>query len=207
MTAPPTGLSAETIFALVAFAAATAWSPGPNNFMLASSGATFGLRRTLPHILGVVIGFPVMLFAITLGLGELFRSEPTLRTFISWTGFAVMLGLAARMAIQASGAKTRARALKPLSFLTVALFQWVNPKAWAMSIGVAATYASGTTPWRDALIAALVFVLMGATSATSWAAAGTGLGRILGTGWRLMAFNLTMALLLALSAFVLVLGG
>lgn len=206
MTANVTGLSVETVLALAAFAAATTWSPGPNNFMLASSGATFGLRRTVPHLLGVVVGFPVMLFLLTLGLGELFRTEPALRTVISWLGFAVMLLLALRMAMQARAGTAETRA-KPLSFWTVAAFQWVNPKAWAMCVAVAATFASGISPWLDAVVATLVFTVVGCSSAFSWAVAGTGLGRLLGSGWRLKAFNLVMAALLALSAFVLVMGG
>lgn len=205
MTPPAPGLSLETLLALVAFAAATSWSPGPNNFMLASSGATFGLRRTIPHILGVVVGFPVMLFVLTLGLGEVFRTRPAIETVISWIGCGVMLALAARMALTAGGARRGVASKKPLSFLAVAAFQWVNPKAWAMSVGAAASFASGLTPLRDALVIALVFVLVGGTSASTWAATGNVIGRLLGTGWRLRAFNLTMAGLLALSAVALVL--
>ena len=204
---PLPGLSAETLVALAVFAAATSWSPGPNNFMLAASGATFGLRRTLPHVFGVMLGFPAMLFVLTFGLGELFRDEPTLRTAIAWLGFIVMLYFAYRLARQSGGKAKETTGAKPLSFLEAAAFQWVNPKAWAMCVAVAATYASGISPLFDAALAAVVFVAIGGTSAYGWAMAGTGLGRLLGTGTRLRVFNLTMAFLLALSAFVLVLGG
>lgn len=207
MTPSAPGLSLETLLALAAFAAATSWSPGPNNFMLASSGATFGLRRTVPHILGVVLGFPMMIFILTLGLGEVFRTQPAVETVISWLGCGVMLALAARMALTSGGARRGAVAKKPLSFLTVAAFQWVNPKAWAMSVGAAASFASGLSPLRDAAVIALVFALVGGTSASTWAATGTAIGRLLGTGWRLRAFNLTMAGLLALSAVALVMTG
>lgn len=206
MTPAPTGLSAETLVALAVFAAASAWSPGPNNFMLAASGATFGMRRTLPHVLGVMFGFPLMLFVLTLGLGEVFRTEPAVRTAISWVGFLVMLYFAFRLARQSGGKANGSARTRPLSFVQAAAFQWVNPKAWAMSIAVAATFASGISPWLDAGVATAVFIVVGGGSAVSWAMAGTGLGRLLGTGIRLRIFNLAMALLLALSAFVLVLG-
>lgn len=206
MTPQAAGLSAETLLALTAFAAATTWSPGPNNFMLASSGATFGLRRTMPHIMGVVFGFPLMVFVLTFGLGELFRSEPAVRSALAYVGFAVMLVFAARMAFFAGGGKS-GTAARPLTFLAVALFQWVNPKAWAMCVAVAATYATGIAPWLDALVASAVFMVVGATSATSWAVAGSSIGRLLGSGRRLRAFNLAMALLLALSGVFLLTGG
>lgn len=207
MTPALPGLSAETLVALAVFAAASSWSPGPNNFMLAASGATFGLRRTLPHLLGVILGFPVMLFVLTLGLGEVFRTEPALRAVIAWLGFAVMLYFAFRLARQSGVRMKGGTGGKPLSFFGAAAFQWVNPKAWALSIAVAATYASGVSPLVDAGLAAAMFIAIGGTAAAGWATAGTGLGHLLGTGARLRVFNLVMALLLALSAFVLVLGG
>ncbi|WP_108658919.1 LysE family translocator [Acuticoccus kandeliae] len=197
--------TAQTLAALIAFAVACSWTPGPNNVMLASSGATFGFARTRPHILGVTIGVTVMVFTVTLGLGEVFRSAPALQTVIAWLGFAVMLWLAFRIARQsAAGRKNAAR---PLSFVGAALFQWVNPKAWVMCIAAAATYASGGTPLHEALIIAIVFLFVSITSTTAWAASGAALSRLLGSGWRLRAFNVTMALLLALSALWLVVDG
>ncbi|RAH97085.1 hypothetical protein DLJ53_30945 [Acuticoccus sediminis] len=195
--------STDSLLALITFALATSWSPGPNNFMLASSGATFGFWRTIPHVLGVVIGFPIMLFIVTLGLGEVFRTQPAVRDVVVWVGLVVMLYLALRIATQRVGiARDAAR---PLGFLTVSAFQWVNPKAWVMSIGVAATFASGLAPTREAAATALVFVVSGSTSASGWAAAGAALQRILGHGMRLRVFNVTMGLLLAASAVWMVL--
>ncbi|MEM8664619.1 MAG: LysE family translocator, partial [Pseudomonadota bacterium] len=165
------GTSTQSLAALVGFAFAAIWTPGPNNFMLAASGATFGMRRTVPHLLGVAFGFPVMLFVLTLGLGEVFRTEPALRTVIAWTGVAVMLWLALRLLRQSRAGDAQAGA-RPLSFLAVAAFQWVNPKAWVMSIAVAATFASGVAPLQEALIATAVFAAVGVPSAVSWTAAG-----------------------------------
>ncbi|UOM33578.1 LysE family translocator [Acuticoccus sp. I52.16.1] len=194
--------SVDTFLALAAFAMATTWSPGPNNFMLAASGATFGYWRTLPHILGVAIGFPFMLFIVTLGLGEIFRTQPTVREVVSWGGLCVMLYLAVRIALQTP--KDGDDASRPLSFLGASAFQWVNPKAWVMSIGVAATFASGTSPTLGAALIAGVFILVGLTSANAWAAAGAALQRLLGRGRRLRIFNVTMGILLAVSALWMV---
>jgi threonine/homoserine/homoserine lactone efflux protein len=199
-------LSPEILAALAAFALASVWTPGPNNVMLAASGATFGVRRTTRQALGVALGFPLMLFAIALGLGEVLRTVPALRDGLAWVGFAVMVWLAWRIGTQGRAARADGRASEPLSFTVAVLFQWVNPKAWVMAVATAATYASGAAPGLEAAVAALVFALAGLTSAFGWAAAGAALGRLLGEGWRLRAFNAAMGALLALSALWLVAG-
>jgi len=196
-------METQILLALTGFAFATTWTPGPNNMMLAASGATFGWRMTLPHAMGVALGFPVMVFLIALGLGEVFQRSEALQTGLAWGGFAVMLSLAWRIA-SAGAAKAQRRA-RPLRFHEAAAFQWVNPKAWVMAIGVAATYVSGDDPVSDAAIIAVVFVIAGLTSSQTWAAFGAAIGQMLGTGARLRAFNVAMALLLAACALWLVL--
>jgi threonine/homoserine/homoserine lactone efflux protein len=193
----------QILLALTGFAFATTWTPGPNNMMLAASGATFGWRLTVPHALGVALGFPFMVFLIALGLGEVFQRSQVLQTGLTWGGFAVMLYLSWRIAT-AGAAKATSRT-RPLRFHEAAAFQWVNPKAWMMAIGVSATYARGDDPITDAAIIAAAFVLAGLTSSQTWAAFGAGIGRALGTGTRLHAFNITMGLLLVACAFWMVL--
>mgnify|MGYP006280236127 CR=1 FL=1 len=197
-------MTPETLAALAGFALAGVCTPGPNNAMLAASGATFGWRATLWHAMGVALGFSVMLFLIALGLGEIFRQSPAFREGLSWLGAAVMLWLAWRIA--RAGAPGEGGRARPLSFVEAAAFQWVNPKAWVMAIGVAATYASGTRPVLEAALAAAVFVAAGLTSSQGWTLFGAGIGQLLGRGWRLRAFNVAMGLLLAGSALWLVLG-
>lgn len=198
-------MTPDILLALTGFAFATTWTPGPNNMMLAASGATFGWRATLPHALGVALGFPLMVFLIALGLGEVFQRSPAFRSGLTWLGLAAMLWLAWRVATaDAARSGTRAR---PLRFHEAAAFQWINPKGWAMAIGVAATYVRGAEPVLEAAIAAGIFMLVGITSSQGWAVFGAGIGRLLGTGLRLRAFNVTMGLLLAASAFWLVFDG
>ncbi len=84
----------QTFIALIGLALATLFTPGPNNTMLAASGASFGLRRTLPHGLGVALGFPVMLLTVGLLLAELFRSSDILRETLRWGGAALLLWMA-----------------------------------------------------------------------------------------------------------------
>ncbi len=196
-------MDTQTLLALTGFAMAASWTPGPNNMMLAASGATFGWRATVPHAMGVALGFPLMIFLIALGLGEIFQRSAALRTGLAWGGFAVILYLGWRIAM-AGAAKTRARA-RPLNFFEAAAFQWINPKGWVMAVAAAATYASGGAPLREAGVLAAVFLAVSLPGAQGWTLFGVGIGRILGTGARLRAFNMIMGMLLAASALLLVL--
>ncbi len=194
----------QILIALLGYAFATTWTPGPNNMMLASSGATFGWRATVPHALGVSLGFPLMVFLIALGLGEIFQRSPALQAGLAWAGFGVMLWLAWR--IGTAGAARAQRRSRPLRFHEAAAFQWINPKGWVMATSVSAAYASGIDPVIDALLAAAVFAFAGITSSNGWTVFGAGIGKMLGDGPQLRAFNVTMALLLAASGLWLVLG-
>ena len=196
-------MDTQTLLALTGFAMAASWTPGPNNMMLAASGATFGWRATVPHAMGVALGFPLMIFLIALGLGEIFQRSAALRTGLAWGGFAVILYLGWRIAM-AGAAKTGARA-RPLNFFEAAAFQWINPKGWVMAVAAAATYASGGAPLREAGVLAAVFFAVSLPGAQGWTLFGVGIGRMLGTGVRLRAFNVIMGLLLASSALLLVL--
>ncbi|GMG81121.1 LysE family translocator [Paralimibaculum aggregatum] len=198
-------MTIDTLLALAGFAFAAAWTPGPNNMMLAASGATFGWRATLGHALGVSLGFALMIFLIALGLGEVFQRSETLRIGLAWGGGAVMLWLAWRIAT--AGPARTGRRSRPLNFLEASAFQWINPKAWVMAIGAAATFASGAAPLREASVVAAVFLLAGLTGTQVWSGFGATLGRLLGDGWALRAFNVTMGVMLAASALWMVRDG
>ncbi len=138
------------MIALVGVAFSMTWTPGPNNMMLAASGANFGWRRTVPHALGVTIGFPVMLFLVAMGLGRVFAAYPGIAQGMTWAGFAAMLWFAWRIAM-AGAASAEARS-RPLNFVEAGAFQWINPKAWAFAIWVTATYISGADALANALL-------------------------------------------------------
>jgi len=209
-TATPIGL--ESLAALAALALAASFTPGPNNALLSASGARFGLRATLPHARGVALGFPLMVFCVALGLGQAFQQSETLREALRWGGAALMAWLAWKIA-SASPGSAPARAepgevrsgdgARPWSFVQAAAFQWVNPKAWVMALGIAAPFVDGASPVRHALIAAAVFALAGLLSTHAWAAFGAVMGRFLGQGWRLRLFNLAMAALILMGVAAL----
>lgn len=193
-------MNVDTLLNLAAIAFAATWTPGPNNVMLASSGATFGWRRTLPHAFGIAFGFPVMLVVVALGFGQIFIALPWLAATMAWIGFAVMMWLAWRVATARADGTTQ-RVSRPLSFLQASAFQWINPKAWAMAIGVTGAFITAEAPVSQALIAGLVFVLAGLSSSQGWTLFGTAIGQYLGRGNRLALFNAAMGVLLAGCAF------
>ena len=188
----------ETFLSLIGLAIAAAFTPGPNNTLVATSGARFGLRATLPHISGVGIGFPVMIFIIAMGLGQVFQQSALLREAVRLLGMLILLWLAWKIATS-RGALGESQNARPFSFIQSAAFQWINPKAWVMAVGVTAQFVSAQAPLRSAIIVALVFVVAGFCSATTWTLFGVGMQRWLNTSNRLRVFNLAMAGLIVLS--------
>jgi threonine/homoserine/homoserine lactone efflux protein len=197
-------MTTDLLIALALFAFASSITPGPNNIMLLASGANFGLRRTVPHMLGISVGHAVMTALVGLGLLGLFEALPWLRTALMVVSAAYLLWLAWKIANAAPPGEAAAGG-RPFSFLQAAGFQWVNPKAWYMSIYAQTNFAPDDGVW-GALMVAGVFALINLPSVTVWAAAGTQLRRWLDGPGRLRAFNITMALLLVASLWPMLRG-
>lgn len=193
----------ELFTGLVLFAFASSITPGPNNIMLMASGVNFGLRRTLPHMLGVSIGHGAMTLILGLGLVQIFEIIPWLRTALTVISVAYLLWLAWRVANAAPPADAR-EGTRPLTFLQAAGFQWVNPKAIYMSIYAQTNFAPEATGWGGAVAVAVVFALVNLPSVATWVWGGTQLRRWLDGPGRLKAFNWTMAALLVLSLYPMV---
>lgn len=187
----------EQFAALIGFAFVTSITPGPNNMMLIASGANFGFRRTIPHMLGISIGHMAMTLIVGLGLAGIVQAEPRILMVLKWVSVAYLLWLTWKLATAAAPGEVQASG-RPMTFFGAALFQWVNPKAWTMSLGAVSAYAVNPTPAVVALIA-LVFALINLPSVSIWTIAGQQLRRFLTSPARLTAFNWTMAGLLVLS--------
>jgi threonine/homoserine/homoserine lactone efflux protein len=191
-------MSLQTLIAVLIFSTVMAFTPGPNNAMLASSGARFGLARTLPHAAGVTLGFPVMIFLVGLGLASILLASPLLQLAMKGVSCAYLLWMAFQIARSDSAKENNGRD-KPLSFLQAAAFQWINPKAWLMAVGVSAyTTGSGRLYLEVAIIAA-VSLVVSIFSTLTWAAFGAGIRRWLRSATALRCFNIAMALSLVAS--------
>ena len=191
-------METEQFAALLAFAFVTSVTPGPNNLMLIASGANFGLRASLPHMLGISLGHGLMTVLVGLGLGAALQALPGATLALKGAATIYMLWLAWKIAHAAAPGQGELRGARPMTFLQAAAFQWVNPKAWAMSMGAMAAYAAGGGPGQVALVAA-VFVAVNLPCITLWAWAGDRLRHLLHHPTRRRIFNVTMAALLLAS--------
>jgi threonine/homoserine/homoserine lactone efflux protein len=189
----------DTLPALVAFAAAMSLTPGPNNALVTVSGASFGFRRSLPLLLGIAIGFALMVAIVGLGATRLFQARPALHQILKILGSAYLLWLAWRIG-RARRAEAEGGRARPLSFVQGAAFQWINPKGWVFAAGALSAFTS-VGPDLVAEVALITAVLAVACLAaiTTWCAFGVAIGRLLTSDRALAAFNWSMAGLLALS--------
>ncbi|MDN3566129.1 LysE family translocator [Paeniroseomonas aquatica] len=192
-------MDAAWLASATGFALAMTASPGPNNAMVAASAANFGLRRSLPHVLGIALGFPAMLVLVAFGLAEVLAASPALQAALRWVGTAWMLWLAWKIATAAPATAEAPRRGRPMTLVQAALFQWVNPKAWIIAGGAILTYGR---PW----LMAVLFALTALVSLLAWAALGLGTARLLRTPAALRRFNWAMAALLVLSLVPVLLG-
>lgn len=191
-------LTPELLAALALFAFVSSITPGPNNTMLMASGANFGFRASIPHMIGVSGGFLLLVVAVGLGLGGLFAAYPELHDVLAVAGGLYLLWLAWKIATS-SGLGMGETGARPQTFLQAAAFQWVNPKAWAMALGAVTAYAPRDGYVANILVVSVIFTAINLPCVASWTGFGVGLRRFLDRPAVLRAFNVGMALLLALS--------
>lgn len=198
-------MTLELFSALIAFAFATSITPGPNNLMLLASGMNFGLVRTVPHLAGIVIGFPTMVFLVGVGMMQVFDAIPHSYTILRTVSAAYLCYLAWRIATAvpkqpSNGSDPTAGSVgRPFSFLQAASFQWVNPKSWTMALTAVSVYAPPLQPAVSSLIVAAVFAGIALPAMLAWTLIGQQLRHFLNDPRRQRAFNITCATLLVLS--------
>jgi threonine/homoserine/homoserine lactone efflux protein len=197
-------MSQDLILSLITFAFVTAMTPGPNNTMLLTSGVNFGFNRTRPHVLGVTIGFTIMILAVGLAIGRIFTAFPTLFSGLRIVSIAYLLWLAWRIATAGTSNPVVTDEVRPMTFFEAALFQWVNPKGWMVALSVAANYVSPDNLWADLVLLSAVFLVISLISATSWAFFGTSLRPLLQDPTSVRIFNVAMGVALAASLWPIV---
>ena len=198
-------MSVELLLAFAAYAFVTSITPEPNNTMLFVSGVNFGFRASVPHLLGVNLGFSAMVLAVGIGIGGVFTAYPFLHDILKYAGAAYLLYLAWQIARSGGMNMTNGRG-EPMTFLQAAAFQWINPKAWIMAIGAIATYTPEIGYFFNILIITVLFMLVNGPCIIAWTSFGTLLKRYLENTAFLRIFNVLMALLLVASLYPILAG-
>jgi len=193
-------MNAEILTALAIFAFVSSITPGPNNLMLMNSGANYGFKRTLPHALGVGIGFTVMVALVGLGIMQLFDIFPISYQILKVLSIVYLLYLAGKIAMSNSSIETDNSNAKPFTFVQAAMFQWVNPKAWTMALTAISVYAP-TKSLGAVLFVSLAFGLVNFPCISGWVVLGQKMQVFLTNKKRLRVFNGSMAALLVLSLY------
>jgi len=199
-------MSLDTWLAFALFAFVSSITPGPNNTMMLASGVNFGIARSLPHMLGITLGFCFMILLMGLGLGAVFERFPLVYTAMRYAGAAYMLYLAWKI-LHSGPPETvgaaDAPAARPMGFAAAAGFQWINPKAWVMALGAISTYLPAEHSVWQLLALIGLMGLINLPSTGSWAVFGASMRRHLQEPRFLRVFNTLAAVALVASLYPL----
>jgi len=191
-------MTTDLILALIGFAFVMSISPGPGNFLLLASGVNFGFARSIPLILGISIGFLTMVLMVGLGIGQVLQRYEGVYTALKFVCAAYVLWLAVKIATSTPGEMAEAEGnAAPISFVQAALFQLVNPKAWAVALIVTVSYTTQTNYLASLIALIAIFAVINLPSISMWAISGVLLRRIMSNPVQVKVFNTVMAVLLA----------
>lgn len=168
-------------------------TPGPNNLMLATSGVNFGMRRTLPMLMGIMVGCAIQTAIAGMLLEVLLQWVSAVRIPLTLLGCGYLIWLSWK--IFRAGAPELQEKARPMTLSGGALFQAVNPKAWLMAANVALMYTADS----GILMVMVGFMVLNLPCILIWAALGDRLGRHLQEAWKLRLFNTVMALSLVVT--------
>ncbi len=186
--------------ALAMFALVSSITPGPNNLMLMASGANFGFKRTLPHMLGVGLGFTLMVMLVGIGIIQLFDLYPITYKILKYVSIVYLFFLAFKIATSSISIDDNKAKTKPMTFMQAVFFQWVNPKAWTMALTAISLYAPSKSVVAVGVVA-VIFGMVNLPSVSSWVLLGQQIQKILTSHIHLRVFNVSMAALLVLSLY------
>ncbi len=190
----------------VLFAIAGSVTPGPNVLLVAAGAAHNGVRATVPHVVGISCGFAVMILIVGAGLAVPLTAFPAVQVVMRWAGAAWISWIAWQIANSPAPGEGTAR--PPMSFMTAAMFQWVNPKAWMLAIGMTTAWTVPGVPLMQQYMAmAVIFGVFGMPCSLAWAVLGEQANRFLHRPRHVHVFNVTMAVLLVLSMIPVLLPG
>lgn len=194
----------DIFIAVFFFAFSTTVTPGPNNIMIMSSGVNYGVKASLPHFLGICLGFPAMVLLVGMGFGAVLEQLPLLHQMIKVVGTLYLLWLAWVIGSQTPKAIEKGNRT-PLTFWQAVLFQWVNGKAWVMATGAVAAFTTvAGTLWSEVMAITAAFLAVAFPCVGVWLVAGAGLRQLMASHTAQRIFNIAMAILLVFSVLPVV---
>ena len=178
-------------------------TPGPNNIMLTASGKNFGYIKSIPHMLGVVLGFLSLIIVFGLGLTVIFSKYPIIQFVLRIVGSIYILYLSYR--IYSSVNTEDLSKSKPITFMESSLFQYVNPKGVMMAITTISIYTDHInfkfiSSFNEGMIYILIaFTISNIIAVITWTSVGVFIGQFIKSARGIKIFNALMAFLLVLT--------
>ena len=193
-------MKTELLPALMAFAFIGSITPGGSTLFSSSTGSRFGIRRSIPLLSGLVVGFTLLTALCAVGVGALLHSVGAIRVAVKVAGTAYLLWLAYHIGMSGAPSVDTSTVNAPPAFRTGVIFNLLNPKAWTVVISATAAYASLTD--STALLATVLVVVFSACctiACIAWCAGGHALSRALTSDRQWRTVNAILGLLLALT--------
>jgi threonine/homoserine/homoserine lactone efflux protein len=202
--AKPHNRMPDTLIPLALFSLAGTYTPGPNTIMLTASGQAFGFRRSIPHMLGIIVGCVTLFTAFGFGLAQIFQLYPQLHQALRIAGAAYLLYLAWRILRAGDPAGNGEARAAPLTLLEAAAFQWVNVKALTLAVGIVSAFTTvGGNQMAEVALIVAVFTLVMMPSLPIYVLFGVAIRSLLKSDRSRAIVNTIMAALVALSVVLL----
>jgi len=194
------------IISIATFTISTVTTPGPNNIMLLSSGLTFGYKKTIPHMSGIIVGFPFMVVLVGLGMGVIFEKFPIILSILKIVGILYLFWMAFKIANNTNSYEVEeGQKSEPFTFFQAAIFQWVNPKAWIMAITAISIFVTANeNSYLQVITIAFIYLLSSIISTNSWAFGGVVLKKFIKNESSVKKLNIIMAVLLIASVLPII---
>ncbi len=177
---------------LIFFSIAAAFTPGPNNIIGSYSGFNFGIKKSIPLILGVTFGYTILIIIAAGGLNIIFNAYPILKIIIKILGSFFLIYLAYKISFQN---KIREKTIKnPVKFFDTFVFQFINPKGvFAAITSISLFVELGDNYLFHSIVVITVSFFCAITSITSWCLLGKFLRRFAKNKKFIQRFNYTMS--------------
>ncbi len=180
---------------LIVFAVVGLITPGPNNILLMNSGVNFGYRKTLPHILGIALGFSFMLFMVGVGISKVFLTYPIVEKVLQVICGVYLVYLSYKIITMPAIGDSHQKNKRPMTLIEAAAFQWVNPKGWTLALTATSMFASLDVE-RVSLFMALIFFCINLVTTSIWVISGVQIKNFLSSPVNLRRLNTFMGCLL-----------